>query len=389
MLNLSNTNEIGEIACAFNEIMCDLENSNKKLKTQSIELGILNSISKSITSTLDIDELSKLIVNEITGILGCPACILNLIGTGSSNLHTTAYSGSYFESSSNINQFEDEVFCQAFLMKSIKNHQIFTASEIRNLLCDKDLNEQVMPIQEFLFMPIKVKNKDIGVLSIGFSSEIKENDINLISSIATSVAVAIDNALLYGTSKKYFFNTIDALIAAVEAKDKYTEGHSQRVSQYATSVAKMLNLPKEQIEEIKIAGILHDIGKIGISDNILLKPEKLTSDEYEVIKQHPLISNKILYPVGFSDRTLKAIAFHHERYDGKGYPYGLSGNDITIEAQIIAVADAYDAMTSNRSYRCALGSDIALKELVLNKSTQFNPQLVDCMVEIMMTQRAC
>jgi PAS domain S-box-containing protein len=199
---------------------------------------------------------------------------------------------------------------------------------------------------------------------------------------------SIDNAALYDTTRKYFIKTIDALIAAVEAKDTYTEGHSQRVSQYAIKIGKKLGLENEQIEDIKVAGILHDVGKIGISDNILQKKGKLTYEEYEEIKQHPSISNKILCPVGFSDRTLKAIAFHHERFDGKGYPYGLAGNDISIEAQVIAVADAFDAMTSTRSYRSSMSVEVAIEELLANKGSQFSPEVVDALIEIISEQES-
>jgi putative nucleotidyltransferase with HDIG domain len=236
-------------------------------------------------------------------------------------------------------------------------------------------------VKEFLLVPLSIKSKRIGLLTIGAVDVIGQNDVDLLTSIANNAAVAFENALLYDTSKKYFFRTIDALIAAVEAKDKYTEGHSQRVARYAEMIARHLGLPREQIEEIKIAGILHDVGKIGISDSILSKPGKLTEEEYDEIKLHPGISNKILYPVGFSERTLQAIAFHHERYDGKGYPHGLKGDSIAFEAQIIAVADAYDAMTSDRSYRSAMSRHAAIRELETNKATQFTPLIVDTFID--------
>ena len=154
------------------------------------------------------------------------------------------------------------------------------------------------------------------------------------------------------------------------------------MASYAVQIAEEMGLSKEVIEDLRIAGILHDIGKIGISDRILLKKGPLTKEEYEEIKKHPAISNKILYPIGLSDRILRAIAFHHERYDGRGYPFGLSNESIGLEPQIIAVADAFDAMTSRRPYREPLSLEMALWELEKNKGSQFHPDIVDVMLRI-------
>jgi len=169
---------------------------------------------------------------------------------------------------------------------------------------------------------------------------------------------------------------VSSLVSAIEAKDKYTLGHSQRVSDYAVSIAKKLDMPKEKINEIRIAGMLHDVGKIGISDEILHKPEKLSKDEYEEVKRHPSIGSFILNTLDLSDSTMEAINYHHERYDGKGYPLGLSGKELSLEAQIIALSDAYDAMTSDRPYRKAMTHEEAITEIKRCSDTQFNPTLV-------------
>ena len=183
-------------------------------------------------------------------------------------------------------------------------------------------------------------------------------------------------------SRNSYVQTIDALIAAIEAKDQYTRGHSQRVSNLAVQIARKMGMSRQQAEELRIAGILHDIGKIGISDSILKKKGPLTKEEYDEIKKHPAISNKILYPIGLSDRILKAIAFHHERFDGRGYPFGLTSESLGLEPQIIAVADAFDAMTSSRPYREPLSLASAVQELENNKGTQFHPDIVDIMIQI-------
>jgi len=167
-----------------------------------------------------------------------------------------------------------------------------------------------------------------------------------------------------------------SLVSAIEAKDKYTIGHSERVSKYATTLAKKLNLPEEKIQEIKIAGMLHDVGKIGVADNILNKPDKLSKDEYEEIKRHPSIGSWILNTLNLPESTVEAINYHHERYDGKGYPLGLSGKELSIETQLISLSDAYDAMTSERPYRSAMSHEEAIKEIKKASEKQFNPALV-------------
>jgi len=169
---------------------------------------------------------------------------------------------------------------------------------------------------------------------------------------------------------------VEALVSAIEAKDKYTLGHSKRVSEYAVELAKKLNMSEEKIAEVRVAGMLHDVGKIGVSDDILNKSSRLTEREYEEVKKHPAIGSWILNTLDLPETTMDAINYHHERYDGKGYPLGLSGKELSLEAQIIAVSDAYDAMTSDRPYRKAMSNEAAINEIKKCADTQFNPELV-------------
>ena len=174
---------------------------------------------------------------------------------------------------------------------------------------------------------------------------------------------------------------VASLVSAIEAKDKYTLGHSERVSKYAVTLANKLGLPEEKVEELRVAGLLHDVGKIGIDDEILKKPAKLTKAEYEEVKKHPAIGSWILNTLELSDTTMDAINYHHERFDGKGYPLGLSGKELSLEAQIIALSDAYDAMTSDRPYRKAMSNEEAIQEIKKCSDTQFNPELVQLVEE--------
>jgi putative nucleotidyltransferase with HDIG domain len=187
-------------------------------------------------------------------------------------------------------------------------------------------------------------------------------------------------------SREAFFEIIASLGKAVETRDPYTEGHSERVSHYSLLLAEKLGWNSEEKEKLKKAGLLHDLGKIGIPDQILHKKERLTDDEYDFIKKHTIISVKILEPLKDLKEIVPWIMYHHERWDGKGYPHGLGGNAIPVAAQIIAVADSYDAITTGRDYKAAINPGEALRELAKCSGAQFNPQFVELFAQAMLEQ---
>ena len=180
-----------------------------------------------------------------------------------------------------------------------------------------------------------------------------------------------------------YLNTIKSLAFALEAKDKYTHGHSERVTNVATALAEAMQLPQETIEKIRLAGLVHDIGKIGVKEDVLNKAGKLTDEEYKHIKMHCEIGEKILEPVISDDRILDMVMHHHERVDGRGYPHGLTEGQISIEARILMAADAYDAMSSDRPYRKALKVDVIRSELVKGKGSQFDSAVVDALLHLL------
>ena len=182
---------------------------------------------------------------------------------------------------------------------------------------------------------------------------------------------------LYLDMKKNYFDTMNVLVRAIEANDPYTSGHSLRVSTYSEAIAKQLGLPQSKIDTIKSAALLHDIGKIGIDKNILHKNEKLENEELEIIKSHPVIGANIIADLSYLTNIADIIRHHHERYDGKGYPDGLSYGNIPLETSILTIADSFDAMTTDRPYRGALTLEEALSEIKINAGTQFNPDIVD------------
>jgi len=175
---------------------------------------------------------------------------------------------------------------------------------------------------------------------------------------------------------------IKYLLISLGIKDPYTLNHCLKVSKYACIIGKHIGLSEEKCDELKLAGILHDIGKIGISVDILQKPSKLTREEYGVIKEHPVIGYKMLKNFDFSNTMIYAIKYHHKRYDLRGYPYKICADSLPIEVSIIGVADAFDAMTTNRVYKKAMTLERALDELINNKGTQFHPEIVDAMADI-------
>ena len=180
-----------------------------------------------------------------------------------------------------------------------------------------------------------------------------------------------------------YLELVETLRLAVEAKDTYTRGHSDRVSAYSVLIGEKLGLSDEEIKTLKIGGLFHDIGKIGIPDSILLKESKLTDDEYSQIKNHPAIGAHILSSVTYFKDIIPIVKHHHERYDGFGYPSKLKGEDIPYLARIAAVADSFDAMSSKRSYRDSMPLDVVIEEIKRCKGSQFDPQIADAFLEIL------
>ncbi len=183
--------------------------------------------------------------------------------------------------------------------------------------------------------------------------------------------------------KRISMQVVQSLSGAIDAKDTYTNGHSSRVAEYSQKIAKRAGFSEKEQGNIYMMGLLHDVGKIGISDAIINKPDKLTDEEYAIMKTHPVLGEKILQSITEFPQLTTGARYHHERYDGGGYPDGLAGEDIPLEARIIAVADAYDAMTSHRSYRDILPQETVREEIEKGRGTQFDPKFAEIMLAMM------
>lgn len=232
---------------------------------------------------------------------------------------------------------------------------------------------------------LRTPRKRLGVLHLDrgpLQEPFNRDDLHLADAIAAHVSAGIESAQLLTKQKELFYNTMTVMAQAVELRDQYTGGHTKRVTEYSLLLAARLDTPPEDIQLIRIGTPLHDIGKIGIDDAILRKPGKLTAAEFEVMKEHTTKGAKILEQIPELAPILPIVRSHHERWDGKGYPDGLKGEQISRLARIVAVADAFDAMTSDRPYRKGMLADEAFEEVARQKGKQFDPVSADAFLEI-------
>lgn len=361
----------------------EYHNARNQILERNREILAITDVTHLLTRDLDSNDMLYSICYKIATIIKSPLCTIRTLNTKTGKLELIISAG----------ELMNKPLYKEISMTHDINMKLFQTKEIVSIDIEKfPFKESIMPIlreyniKSVISVPLIIKDNTIGIINILSTSSISRN-LSLLKSIAGNVSIAIENARLYDNLRKWYMNTIEALAYAVEAKDKYTKGHSLRVSNYAALIGKNMGLSKDLIEKIKIAGILHDIGKIGISDSILMKPGKLTEKEYDIIKQHPEISKKIIEPIGLSRDIIDGIEKHHERYDGKGYPFGLNDDKIPIVAAILSVADSLDAMTSDRSYRKGMPLDDAMNELLENKGTQFNPYVVDSVISIYMNDK--
>ncbi len=300
---------------------------------------------------------------------------------------------------------------QLFLRTLRKDYNVFAANGpveglevLKNNHVDMILSDHKMPVMEgteFLKHSYEINPEAVRILVTAFADAeiLKEainagkihrylrkpwtpNDLlNIVSACFEVYQLNKDNKELAEDLKELFSGTISAIMEALDAKDPYTSGRSKRVTFYALKIGEEYGLSNERLSELELAGLLHDIGMIGVPVNIITKPGDLTEEEYEMVKSHTVIGMKILEEIKQLNHVIRIVGCHHEHYDGGGYPYGLKGEEIPVEAQIIAVADAYDGLTSERAYRSSLSHKDVVARIKNASGSQFNPVVVDAFVK--------
>ena len=248
----------------------------------------------------------------------------------------------------------------------------------------KNFRSPEQSVTSFMATPLKIRGATFGVLtaySLEPGIQFTEGQRKGMSIFGGRAANAIETARMYHRLEDTFTQTMEGFARALEAKDEYTYGHSDRVAMYSKLIAQAMGLPPVEVDRIQHGGLMHDIGKIGISADELNKPQRLTADEYRIFKTHPVKGRRIIEPISFLTHLIPCVYHHHEAWNGKGYPEGLDGEAIPLEARILAVADTYDAMTTDRPYRKALPHQVAVKELTRCAGLQFDPMVVTAFLD--------
>jgi len=309
-----------------------------------------------------------------------------------------------------IKVFSDAKFRPLFQSKHAilwhdMNKMIWQEGLLNGHGCDPDVREILHQVSDQMDLlgvvacvPAIYHDKLLAVLLLGekqSSEKFDSEELSFFGALASDTAMALRNAQLFDQLRSQaehnhdlFLRMTMSLGAAIEVKDEYTKGHSEGVTRYALAIAQEMNkggkyhFDEKFMEDLYVAGTLHDIGKIGVPESILNKPGRLTPEEYALVKRHPVDGVAILKPLSELERSMAGIRYHHERHDGKGYPDGLKGDEIPIIAAIIAVADTFDSIVTQRPYRPSRTPQQAMEEIVRNRETQFHPEVVDALERV-------
>ncbi len=358
-------------------------NLHERTDMQVAELSLIQELGKAINSSLDLDSVLNYFIDMTTRITDSDRATLMLYDDVSQELYVEVSRG--FDETGvldiRLKIGEGVAGRAADVRRPIKIDDTGKSrdyKELPSVALKKDLT--------LISAPLVNKDNLVGVINcerlLSKKGPFTAENLDLLETLASQASIAIENARLYHNLLNVYLETIRSLAAAIDAKDSYTHGHSRRVTDLSVGLALEMGLPRSEVDTIRHASLLHDVGKIGISEQILLKPGRLTDDEFETIKSHPHIGAGILNSIEFLKRVCEIIKHHHERYDGKGYPSNLASDDIPLGSRIICVADSFDAITSCRPYRKPLTFDEATTEVVRCSGTQFDPAVVEAFVSL-------
>jgi PAS domain S-box-containing protein/putative nucleotidyltransferase with HDIG domain len=375
------TDERGSIS-AYVGILRDTSSrkkSEQEIKKQVDTLRIINSVIRDVSSSLDIDTVMHKIVRSAADLVNGDAASIGIFDP-ERNIVKYPY---HFNMPDEFRNVEEPA------NKCLAGYVIETRKSM--IVNDYPSHPNALPrfveagLKEVISVPLISKGKTfgcLGVFGINMPKHFTAQDLDLLESIGQQAAIAIENANLFKDLEQLFINTLKSLATIMDAKSPWTRGHAERVTDYAVAIGKKLGLDEETLQTLKLGGLLHDIGKIGTYDVVLDKPDRLTREEYEIVKSHPERGAMILEPIKQLKDIVPIVRHHHERIDGTGYPDGLKGDEIPLLARILSVADAYDSITADRPYRKSPRLDYALSELRNNAGTQFDPKVVEALLEV-------
>ena len=359
-------------------LMRTVQQKSEQLEARVRELQVLNHVGKLLGRILPLKQLLSEILRMANEVFSFKACAVLLAEPGDPSSMTVKAAVGYPD--------------DAISTLTIKRGEGITGEVYRTgiprLVEDITLDPAYIPGiiggRCEMACPLVARGKVLGVLDAEGEKPgcFDEQKFVLFSTFASQAAVAIRNAQMLERTQSTYYQTITSLANALEARDSYTRGHSERVTALAMRIGANMGLGRRDMGVIRESGLLHDIGKIGIPDGVLNKPSSLSTSEREEIEHHPMFGNNILGQLKFLHQASKAILHHHERFDGQGYPAGLLGQEIPLVARIIAVADAWDAMTSTRPYRNALERQSALDEISQHSGAQFDPAVVKAFLDV-------
>lgn len=365
----------------------EVQDLTGRLRRKIQELETIHESGKAVVSLLDRRELLNVIMRLTTSSLGYDRSIILLHDEEEQCLVTAASSGGEIEMMKQFGGYRVPLNRTSnILVRSFNSGKPVLVDDVAQQgLNQKNLLLKAFSPTSFLIVPLISRGKVIGVLAADRASRhapITQEDLDSLAGFGNHVAVALENSRLYQSLEQASLDAIQALAKAVEAKDPYTHGHSERVADYSMRLAVEVGASEKQLLNLKLACMIHDIGKIGITERILHKPGRLDQDEQDAIKHHPVIGETIIRPLKGLGDIARIIRSHHERYDGLGYPDRLAAEGIPLEARILAIADSYDAMTTTRPYRVPLPEDAVIRELVENRGKQFDPYLVESFLKL-------
>lgn len=344
-------------------------------------LQLMYEIGKEIISNLKTEEIIETVIQMIRRIIPCDGATAALFDPDRRLLSVETSWGTGMDKGITLEKNHLPFFSLMETGKSFYQQDITLEFSKYPKLTEWASDKSVF---SYFCVPLSVKGSLLGILILSSVRPAWFTNIHLTTTekIATQVGIALENARLMEDIEEIFIGTVTSLVATIDAKSQWTKGHSLRVANYTVNLGAKLGLRKEALERLKLAAILHDIGKIGTYEAILDKPGKLTTEELDMIQKHPSLGADILMPLKAFRAIIPIMKHHHERYDGTGYPNGLAGEDIPIEARMLALSDVYDAMRSDRPYRRGLSLEEAVMELEAGAGTQFDPALVPLFIEV-------